>query len=45
MTPLRQVDQEKIENPSELVEIINDLYRRLAALEVGAKMIRHSESR
>ena len=45
MTPLRQVDQDKILDPSELVEIINDLYRRLRTLEVGARMIGHSESR
>lgn len=45
MASLRQVDRDKIEDPSELVEIINDLYRRLTALEVGAKMVRQSESR
>jgi hypothetical protein len=45
MEPLSQMGQEKIQNPSELVEIVNDFYRRLAALEFAAKMTRQYQSR
>ena len=45
MEPLSQIGQDKIENPSELVEIVNDLYRRIAALEFAAKMTRQYQSR
>jgi hypothetical protein len=45
MTRLRKVDCTQVENPSELAEMINDLYQRLAALEVAIKMSRQSEAR
>ncbi len=41
----RQIDEDKVQDPSQLVEIVNDLYRRLAALEVAARMARRNEAR
>ncbi len=43
--PVREIDQDKVQDPSELVEIVNDLYRRLTALEVAAKMARQPKTR
>ena len=44
MTALPNVDREQVEDSSELVRIVNDLQRRLAALEVAAKMSRRNEA-
>ncbi len=45
MAPLPEVDRKQVEDPSELAELINNIYRRLAALEVAIKMTRKSEAR
>lgn len=45
MTALRNVDRTQVEDPSELAETLNDIYRRIAALEVAIKMTRQSEVR
>lgn len=45
MTPIPDVDSQQVEDPVELVEMIKDIYRRLAAVEVAIKMTRHSEAR
>ena len=45
MTAPPKVDCKQVEDPSELAEMINNIYRRLAALEVAIKMTRKLEAR
>ena len=44
MTALHAADREQVGDPSELAEMMNDIYRRLAVLEVAIKMTRQSEA-
>ena len=45
MTALHTAAGDRVGDPSELAGMMNDIYRRLAVLEVAIKMTRQSEAR